>query len=310
VGAEVPPIERRRAFLRAANEALRRGITTVHDIEEVGTDATIVLAALSETPLKVHLYAIAQDVGLVPKGCTGLKVFVDGSMDSHTGLLREQYADRPGVYGEFYNPPERLDALAKAGVDGGLQVMAHAIGDRAIGEILEIYSRCPPAGLPHRIEHYELPRPEDNRRCLELGVVVSTQPAFVHLWDYAGFYEARLGPGRARGIHPYRALCSLGVLLCGGSDSPVTPLDPLLGIHGAVNHPLEEQGLSPHEALRMFTVNGALAVGEGEVKGPLAPGMAADMALLEANPLEVPPSKLKEIGVRATIVGGRLAYKG
>lgn len=308
-GATLSVEAKRRAFLAACAQGLARGLTAVHDIEGEGRDVDLVLRTRRDTPLRVLLYSIAKDPATIPEGCRGLKVFVDGSMDSHTALLHEPYADNPSTRGVFYSEPEALERLVKGAVARGLQVMTHAIGDRAIEEILRVYARHPaPGGSPHRIEHYELPTAAYNQQCAREGVVVSTQPAFVHLWDYQGFYVARAGPARARGIHPYRTLEALGVVLCGGSDSPVTPLDPLLGIHGAVNHPLESERLTPRQALAMFTLGAARAVGEEAHRGTIAPGKAADLTVLDANPLEVQQEKLKVIGVVGTIVGGQVAY--
>jgi hypothetical protein len=305
--ALVPRGAREEAFGRACRTALSVGLTAVHGIESAGTDAEVVLKARDATPLGVRLYVIADSLADVPSEADGLKLFADGSMDSHTALLFEPYADRPDTAGVFYQGPERLRSLAQAAEARGLQVITHAIGDRAIEETLRAYEGLRPEAR-HRIEHFELPTREHIDACRERGIVVSTQPAFVHIWDYEGFYVARAGVTRARRIHPYRTLVDRGVLVCGGSDAPVTPLDPILGVHAAVNHPLEDQRLTPTEALRMFTIDAARAGHADVERGSITPGKAADFVVLSDDPLAVPSGRIKDIRpVEVYVRGERVA---
>jgi len=301
--AGIPKEERETAFERACAIALGAGLTGVHTIESPGTDAHIALASRRVTPLNVRLYVIADALDSIPVGAEGIKLFADGSMDSHTALLFEPYSDRPETFGTFYQEPSRIRALSHAAETRGLQVITHAIGDRAIGETLRAYEGLS-AGARHRIEHFELPLDEHLDRCRDQGVVVSTQPAFVHLWDYEGFYVARAGLDRARRIHPYRSFLDRGLLVCGGSDAPVTPLDPILGIHAAVNHPIEAQRVAPGEALRMFTIDAARGGHEEGIRGSLSPGKLADFVVLSQDPLTVPADRIKDVRPLATYVRG------
>ena len=302
--AQIPREARESSFLRACRMALSAGITSVHGIEPAGADAEIALALRRETPLHTRLYVIADRVADIPAGAEGLKLFVDGSMDSHTALLFDPYADRPGTSGTFYQLPDALRALARDAEARGLQVITHAIGDRGIDEALRAYE-----GLSsmrrHRIEHFELPLPEHLTLCSERGIVVSTQPAFVHLWDYTGFYVARVGRDRARTIHPYRTMVDRGMRLCGGSDAPVTPLDPLLGIHAAVHHPVPSERLTPDQALRMFTIDAAWAGHEEAERGSISVGKVADFVVLGDDPLGARRDAINDIRVLETYVAGR-----
>jgi len=302
--AGVPRPKREAAFAEACRRALEVGLTAVHTIEAPGVDSDIVLAARTLTPLHLRLYVIANEIPEIPPGAEGLKLFADGSMDSHTALLFEPYADRPDTAGIFYQSPEKMRSLAHEAESRGLHVITHAIGDRAIDETLRAYEGLRPDAR-HRIEHFELPLDEHVSRCQERGIVVSTQPAFVHFWDYRGFYEARVGPVRARGIHPYRRIADSGALLCGGSDAPVTPLGPLLGVHAAVNHPIEGQRLRVEEALRMFTADAARAGNEEGDRGSLAPGKLGDFVVLDRDPTRTSPRELKDIRVLRVFIRGR-----
>lgn len=296
--------ERVRAFYIACREALRAGITTAHTIEAAGRDSELVLAERSKTPLRVRLYTIVEhprDLRVVPEG---VKLFADGSIDSHTALLSAPYADHSSTAGIRYLQPERLREFIAAANGKGRQVIIHAIGNRAISDVLSIWEELGPGNRP-RIEHFELPDPVALARCRRLGVIASVQPAFVHFWDYQGFFVRRLGARRARRIHPYRSLLRAGVRLAGGSDAPVTPLNPLLGIHAAVNHPLPTERLTRLEALRLFTIDGAYAGFEETSRGSLEPGKLADFVLLSGDPLTTPPSRLKELQVLETFIGGR-----
>jgi predicted amidohydrolase YtcJ len=123
------------------------------------------------------------------------------------------------------------------------------------------------------------------------------------------FWEAKLGAQRAQRIHPYKQFLSDGILLGGGSDSPVTPIDPITGIHAAVNHLVPSHSLSVDEALRLFTIEAAKLAFQENTIGSLQPGKLADIVVLSENPLEVQPARLKDIRVEATIKGGQITYK-
>jgi predicted amidohydrolase YtcJ len=100
-----------------------------------------------------------------------------------------------------------------------------------------------------------------------------------------------------------------GLIIAGGSDSDVTPMNPILGIHAAVNHPVLEHGVSPIDALKMFTINGAYAVFEDHFKGSIKEGKYADFVVLNEDPLKIQKEKIKEIQVLATIKEGNILYE-
>jgi predicted amidohydrolase YtcJ len=139
----------------------------------------------------------------------------------------------------------------------------------------------------HRLEHFEMASPDQVERAAALGLAISIQPGFDAAWGGPGeMYERRLGPERAWRMNPFRAMVHRGLEVGGGSDTPVTPLDPMLGIWALENHHDPEQRMSREEAIRIFTV-GAARLAHLEKKGRLEPGAAADLAAYETDPLDV-----------------------
>jgi hypothetical protein len=100
------------------------------------------------------------------------------------------------------------------------------------------------------------------------------------------------------------------LLVAGGSDSTVTPLGPLLGVHAALNHSLPGERVSVQQALELYTINAARIAFEEEDKGSLEVGKLGDMVVLEADPFEVDPGRIKEIPVEMTVIGGEVVFKG
>jgi predicted amidohydrolase YtcJ len=151
-----------------------------------------------------------------------------------------------------------------------------------------------------------MPTAEQFERMGRRGIICSTQPAFLHY--RLDMYRRRFGE-RWRQVHPHRTALEHGVIIAGGSDSPVTPLYPLLGIHCAVNHPIAAQRVAAAEALRWFTVNAAYAACEENDKGTIAPGKLADLTVLGSDVLTCDPATIKDIAVEATIVAGKVQYR-
>ena len=154
------------------------------------------------------------------------------------------------------------------------------------------------------------PEDRDIRRAADLGAVISTQPAFTYLRGGPdSVYSERLGEERNRRAYPIRDFIDAGIIVNGGSDSNVTPINPLLGIHAAVNPPYRQNAISVLEALRLFTIDGAFTAREEKIRGSLIPGKAGDITVLDQNPLDVSPETIKDIGVAMTIYRGKIVYK-
>src|SRR5207302_4369392 len=143
----------------------------------------------------------------------------------------------------------------------------------------------------HRLEHFEMASPDLVERAGMLGLAVSVQPAFDALWGHPGsMYELRLGDKRAAAMNPFRAILARGIEVGGGSDSPVTPLDPWLGIRALESHHDASQRFTREEAMRVFTSGGARLAHLEDKKGLLVPGVQADFAAYDIDPMTVDPS--------------------
>lgn len=298
--------------------AVSQGATTIHCLEggrlEGDPDVRDFVAHQAELPVNTVLYYQITDVEKVramglPRigGC----VLIDGSPAAHTGALFEPYSDRPDSIGPTFWEQADLDAWVWAAHSAGMQITVHATCERAINQMLNALERAltrlPRPDHRHRIDHAYFPRLDDVARMARLGVASGVQPYFEQA--FRPMYRERFGEARLNRVHPYRSYLDAGVLVGGGSDAFVTPINPIAGIHAAVNHGLPEQRVTPAEALRMFTVNNArLAFEEGEC-GTLEVGKRGDLVVLSADPLEVDPAGINEIVVEATIVRGQVVYE-
>jgi predicted amidohydrolase YtcJ len=193
----------------------------------------------------------------------------------------------------------------------GLQVVVHATCERAIGQMLTAYelalAEFPRGGHRHRIDHFYFPRREQVWKAAQLGVHAGVQPYFAEI--FREMYEKRLGPERVRRMHPYRWFCDAGAVAGGGSDSFVTPIRPLWGIHAAVNHFIPEQRISVAEAVWMFTGNNARLGFDEEDSGTLRVGKRGDVVVLSDDLFRVSPGTIKQVAVEMTISRGAITYR-
>ncbi|MHB1006977.1 MAG: amidohydrolase [Chloroflexota bacterium] len=316
----------RRALRAAVDEALAAGCTTVHALEGGFTSADAEVATVAEYaaigphPGERHLKVVLwwQTTAVAAARARGLPrvggcVLVDGSFGSHTAALSEPYADKAEWRGGLYLTDEELERFVGEAHAAGMQVAVHAIGDRAIDQALSAYAKVlaahPRADHRHRIEHFLLPSEEHVRLAARLGIHLGVQPTFLMQWaGEGGLYEHRLGSTREARVLPLRSLVDQGLVLGGGSDSTVTPLNPLLGVQAAATARNPERRLTPYEALRLYTLDAVrLAFAENE-QGTVTPGKAADLVVLGADPLAVSPEAIAAIPVEMTIVDGEQAW--
>jgi predicted amidohydrolase YtcJ len=303
----------------AIEKAHSVGITTLHALEGglISEDEAVddFLAAMPNLPLRFVLYYQIMDVNKVlglglPRigGC----ILLDGDVEPHTAALSEPYADDPACHGTLYHTQAEIDAFVLRAHKAGLQVAMHAVGDGAVEQALNAYEAAltvhPRVDHRHRIEHCEVIREDQIQRAQRLGVALAIQPPFNHFWPHSE-YVATLGEERARKVDPVRGLMRSGLLVAGGSDSTVTPLGPMIGVHSAVNHSNPAERVSVQEGLELYTFNAArIAFEEGD-KGSLEPGKLGDFVVLEEDPFEVEPGLIKDITVEMTVVGGDTVYQ-
>jgi predicted amidohydrolase YtcJ len=246
-----------------------------------------------------------------------VKLFADGALTARTAALREDYADDPGNRGLFQEPPARLRERILAAHRAGWQVATHAIGDAAIDVVLDAYeeaqARWPRRDPRHRIEHCGLAGDDQVRRIARLGVVPVPQGRF--LTELGDAYLAGVGPDRRALLYRQRAYLAAGIEVPGSSDCPVVAGAPLLGIQALVTRELPDgtvlnpgERLTPLEALRAFTVGSAYADHQEHRKGRLRRGMLADLVVLGDDPTAVPPGRIGDVEVVATVVGGRVLH--
>jgi predicted amidohydrolase YtcJ len=294
------------------------GIVTLHALEggSTGDDdaAKDFMAAAPSLPLRIVFYYQTMDVEKVlelglPRigGC----ILLDGDVGPHTAALSEPYADAPECYGTLYYSQEEIDAFVLEAHQQDLQVAMHAVGDAAVEQALDAYEAAliahPRDDHRHRIEHCEVIREDQIQRAERLGVALAIQPPFNHYWPHTEFYPT-LGEERAWEGDPVRTLLRPGLLVAGGSDSTVTPLGPLIGVHAAVNHSNPAERVSVQEALELYTINGAFIAFQETDRGSLEVGKLGDFVVLDEDPFEVDRGRIKDIAVEMTVIGGDVVY--
>jgi predicted amidohydrolase YtcJ len=326
-------------------EARRVGVTTVDDIS-VGSDSPngsftgeirLLRKAEREGWLTCRFYEItpiADWKQLADAGIShgmgsdflkmgAVKAFADGSLGSRTAWMYEPFTDDPGNRGlptPIMDPPSRMEAEVRGAVEVGIQPAVHAIGDRANAEMLDIFERVggeDPAHYRFRIEHAQHVRPQDFARFGKLGVIASMQP--YHAIDDGRWAEKRIGHQRAASSYAWRSMLNAGAHLAFGTDWPVAPLNPLLGVYAAVTratldgkHPegwFAEQKLNLEEALSAYTAGSAYASFAEKDKGTIAPGKLADMVVLSDDLFSIRPEKIKDAHVVLTMVGGQVVFQ-
>jgi len=251
----------------------------------------------------------------------GLKGFVDGSLGSHTAAMLQPFTDAPNDTGLFVNTPEHLYEWTSGADKAGLQVIVHAIGDKAIRTQLDIYQRVEredgPRDRRFRIEHLQHLAPADIPRVATLGVTASMQP--YHAIDDGRWAEKVIGHERAKTTYAFRSLLDAHVRLAFGSDWFVAPATPIEGIYAAVTRRtlddknpggwIPEQKISVDDALRAYTQGAAYAEFAEKEKGTLAAGMLADFVILDRDLTKIAPETIRDTKIVMTVVGGKPTFE-
>ncbi|MGB9741835.1 MAG: amidohydrolase [candidate division WOR-3 bacterium] len=303
------------SILLTARQAASKGVTTIAAL--IGTpemsepEWQTLLEALNATAIRMVPFLQTWRPDLATQfnlSAVGGCLLLDGSFGSHTAAISGEYADAPGFNGILYQNDEVVVNFINRANELGLQTAFHAIGDRAIEQLVRAHEKVAALGkekpLRHRIEHAELLTPELIARMVELNLVLCMQPAFEALWGGpAGMYARRLG-NRWQLTNPLKNLLQSGIVIAGGSDAPITPLDPLFGIKAAITLPNVNQRLSPADALALFTTNAAYALKVENRTGTIKPGLEADFVITDAD-----PRVQQEITILATYHQGRPIYQ-
>ena len=246
-----------------------------------------------------------------------LKVFSDGSLIGRTCWMHEAFSDQPGNSGYPQADPAELRRTIVDAHRAGWQVATHAIGDAAVGFVLDCYAEAlevaPRSDTRHRIEHCAITTDEALGRIAALGVIPVPQGRFIG--EIGDGMLAALGPERGLLAYRMKGFLEAGVALPGSSDRPVVDGRPLLGIADMVMRRTESgrpfgpgEALTPEEALVAYCAGSAYATRTEHERGTLSVGKLADFVVLEADPRRVAPEAIGDIAVAATVVGGEIAY--
>lgn len=330
--------EEKLAAARAATRhAASLGVTSVQDMS-AGADVGIYQELLRKGELKTRIYGFSplpQWEHVARSGVRaafgddmlrvgGFKGFSDGSLGSTTALFFEPYKDAPNTSGlpadEMFPEGAMLKRVQDADA-AGLQVVVHAIGDKANDTMLSIFERVTRLNGARdrrfRIEHAQHLRVQDIPRFARIPVIASMQP--YHAADDGRWAEKRIGGERCQGTYAFRSLLDTGAILAFGSDWTVAPLDPMQGILAAVTrrtldgkHPhgwIPEQKISVQEAVRAYTAGSAYAEFTEGVKGTITQGKLADIVILSRDIFTITPGEIGSVRVETTIVDGRVVFE-
>jgi len=331
--------------LLAQGEFFRNGLTSVHDM---GADPVVIGVwekLASEDKLQVRIYSTLRvpgrptadeiietmrtyfsqgiKIGLYNNRVTAraFKLSSDGSLGARSAWMLEEYSDRPGHCGNGKLTDEELYTITREARKAGYQMVVHCIGDASNRQCIDIYERVlsemPGCDHRYRIEHAQIVEPSDIPRFAQLGIIPTFQS--IHMATDRNFAEDRIGD-RMKGAYAWRTFIEAGsTILPNGTDSPVEPAPAFPCMYSAVSRKdlnglpengwYAEEALTREEALRSYTIWGAFAAFEEELKGSIERGKLADFIVIDRDFMSCPEDEIKDITVLKTIVGGQVVYE-
>jgi hypothetical protein len=321
--------------IRAALKQFGRwGLTSVQDAGVDLDTLAIYQSLLQRHELSVRIYAMVlgeaarahylavgtqPDLGGGMLSVRSFKLYLDGALGSRGAELSEPYSDAPSEHGLELLSDAELDSIVHAARQKGFQVNVHAIGDRAVTRALDAFQKEGiTASDRFRIEHASMVTDPDLARFARLGIIASVQPVFVG--EYSRWAEDRVGPIRVRWVLRTRDFLQAGVPIASGSDypasdsgTPIAALHCLVTRQGADGRPSAgwhaEQRIDVDPALRSMTAGPAYASFQENNLGSLRVGHYADFTAVSANPYELPIDELRTLGIRMTVVAGRVVFQ-
>jgi len=308
----------------ACHKAVEAGLTSVHWFVRSSAEIRVLQELRKEDKLPIRIYLVVPVEFLERLASAGLatgfgdsmmkigsiKILADGSLGARTAALKQPYNDEPSTRGMMLYNRRSLNTLVLKAHKARFQLAIHAIGDRAVDMALKALetavNESPRENHRHRLEHVSVVTETFIHQMRKLGVIASVQPHFA-VSDF--WVEKRLGKARARWTYPFRTFIKEGLVVTGGSDCPVEPISPLLGIFAAVNREaFPQERITLDEALRIYTISAAFASFEEKVKGSIEAGKLADLVVLSDDLREIEPDRIRDVKVEMTIVGGKIAY--
>lgn len=326
---------KKNAIRRASLDALRLGITAAHteDLRFIGSLETMlqIHRELQEEGIAFRTHQLVYNSFLDEVSKLGVragegnewlrigavKIFADGAIGGRTALLFEPYSDAPNTRGMAIQSMEVLNSIVSRARSLDYPIAVHAIGDAAADMTLRAMETHPlrnDAALPDRLIHAQVLNQDLVERMKSLRLAIDIQPRFVAS-DFPWVLE-RVGRERTEYLYAWRKLLQSGVPCAGGSDAPIEPLNPFLGLHAAVTRRkpeeklegyLPEERLSIAEAVKLFTIGSAQAAGEEDFRGSIEVGKAADFTVIGSDITEN-PEELLRVKVLMTVVNGKIAY--
>lgn len=303
--------------------ASSKGVTTIHGLfgqfVKGNRDLHLIMKYKETLPLDMVIFyqtwkvQEALDLGL-PRvgGCLTL----DGALFEYTMANFEPFTSAPALRGVLYHTDDEVYQVVSKAHAANIQCSMHAVGERAIDQLIYIYRRVileqGVKDLRHRIEHFCLPTEGQINMAKDLGIILSMQPGFTYLWDKAvgGEFEYCLGRERADRWDPFNKIIDMGGIICGGSDCPVTQIEPLVDIATCINGHNPIRNISVDDAIRMFTINAAYAAKLEESKGSIAIGKDADFAVINMDPyMHSHNEDIYDMVAEMTIKSGIVVYK-
>lgn len=329
---QAPPTEadRRAAFDAAFRVEAAYGWTGIHAMSVAWNDVGLLEAMNAEgrTPLRIYNAVDAEQAGplfaggprATPDGrivTRAIKLYEDGALGSRGAALFEPYADAPGTTGLVRTPPEAMRKAMAQAKAAGIQVAAHAIGDRGNANVLDLMAEQDAPDRRWRIEHSQIVRPADIPRFAALKVIASMQPS--HAIGDLHFAPARLGPDRLAGAYAWKSLLEAGAVVVGGSDAPVERGDPLIEFYAAVARKdlsgfagpdwRPQEALSRAEALKLFTSAAAYARFAESELGTIEVGKRADLTAFSVDLMTAPEAEIPKGHAVLTVVDGKIVHR-
>jgi predicted amidohydrolase YtcJ len=334
-GAGLFSYEQSKAALEfAAKRAASYGLTSMVDI--LAGDAQVKayqeLEKEGKLPVRVNFYlaypylddlvriGMMSGFGSNKVRFAGVKMITDGSLSSHTAALKAPYVDMPNNSGIMRNSKKEIKEVVLKATKNGIRVDIHALGDRAISEVLDVFEdvkkQTKVKDPRFKISHAFILDKDIIKKFKQLNVIANVQPVF--LMKGQNWIPKLVGPEREKTAHVYRSLMAAGVHMATGTDSPIEPENPMMNLYAATVrkdpngipeggwHP--EQKIPMEQAIRMGTIEGAYATGEEEKMGSIEVGKLADFVMLTEDPFKVPGDDVKNIKALMTIVGGEVVW--
>jgi len=319
----------------AVKECVEKGITTFNDAGSSFIEVDLLKEMADRGKLDIRLSAMVgennnalkkriKDYLLIGYGNNHLTVreikrYMDGALGSRSGWFLEPYEDMPSQAGLNVNPLNELNETAEIAIQNGFQLCMHAIGDRANRETLNIYENAfkkypGKKDLRWRIEHAQHLSLQDIPRFGQLGIIAAMQTN--HCTSDAGFVPKRIGDKRAEeGAYVWQKLMKSGAVVCNGTDAPVENVDPIKNFYSSVTRKYEgnkvfypDQKMSRLEGIKAYTINGAYASFEENIKGKICKSMLADFTVLSNDLINCKEEDILKTKVLYTIVGGKVVY--